>query len=46
MLVSKKKNDFLLARYEQAVSGAGLLDICSADNAYGMAHHQSLGETR
>ncbi|CAD5570968.1 TPA: hypothetical protein ACGR07_002893 [Escherichia coli] len=23
-----------------------MLDICSADHAYGMAHHQSQGETR
>ncbi|EAB1416497.1 hypothetical protein V2Z46_004304 [Salmonella enterica] len=76
MLVSKKKYDFLLDRYEQSASRADLLerlafvdrwisgllpaltrqisiqewqemlDICSADHAYGMSHHQSQGETR
>ncbi|ATZ30369.1 hypothetical protein [Escherichia coli] len=79
MLVSKKKYDFLLARYEQAASRADLLerlafvdrwisgllpvlrrqmsvrerrmweemlDIRSADRAYGMAHRPSQEETR
>ncbi|EOW4437548.1 hypothetical protein ACOXN6_002590 [Shigella sonnei] len=44
MLVSKKKYDFLLARYEQAASRADLLEVRSAQSVYGMAPRQSQGE--